>query len=120
MFGAVPAAHPEQAPQLHAGIGGGGGGEGIFGIQQRASFFPRGGGGQHPEQQTGAAGGGGPDHFGEASAGQSADGRIDFRDAGGGAFGLGAGLPVEGSAEDRFELFEKDRSEEHTSELQSL
>ena len=106
VFGAVPAAHPEQALQLHAGIGGGVRGEGILGIHQRAGFLTRGGGGKNPEQQAGAAGGCGPDDFGEASAGQSAGGRIDFRNACGGAFRLGAGLPAEGSAEDRFELLQ--------------
>src|ERR1017187_9700009 len=108
VFGAVPAAHPKQARQVHAGIGGGVWGKGVLGIHERASFLARGGGGQQREQQAGAAGGGGPDDFGETSAGQPAGGRIDFRNAGGGAFGLGAGLPVEGCAEDRFELFQED------------
>ena len=105
MLGIVGGTNPKQAVEVDAGGAGGRGIEGVFGVDKGANFFPMSCLGEDGEQETGAAGGRRSEDFGEAAARQSAGGRVKIGNAGGDAFGRGAGLPVEMASEEGFELF---------------
>jgi hypothetical protein len=104
MLGIVGGTNPKQSVEVDTGGAGGRGIEGVFGVDEGANFFPMSGLREDGEQETGAAGGCRPEDFGEAAARQSAGSRIEIANAGGDAFGRGAGLPVEMAAKKRFEL----------------
>ena len=102
--GIVPAADPQHAVKLHSRRFGRGGVEGVVGIHQRAGFLPLCGCRHHRHEQAGSAGGCRSDDLSQASARQSADGAVDFGNAGGDRFHRGACLPIERAAERGFEL----------------
>ena len=104
MLGIIGGTNPKQTVEVDAGGAGRRRIEGIFGVDEGANFFPMSGLREDGEQETGAAGGRRPEYFGEAAARQSAGGRVEIGNAGGDAFGRGAGLPVEMAAKKRFEL----------------
>ena len=104
VLGVIGGANPKEAVEMDAGIAGRSGVEGIFGVDEGADFFAMGGGSKDGEQKAGSAGRRGAEDLGEASAGESASGRVEGGNAGGDALGRGAGLPIEMAAEYGFEF----------------
>ena len=104
MFGAVGAPYPKEPVEPYPGGGGADGVESILGVHQRAGVLPPCGFGQNGKQQAGTAGRSGAMDFREAAARQAAGGRIHFRDSRANHFGRREGLPLQCSAERRFEL----------------
>ena len=106
VLGACAAAHPEQALQLHAGIVGGVRGKGILGIHQRADFLRAVAAARIESSRLVRPEEAGPTISVRHPRGSPPVAESTSEMPVGSAFRLGPGLPAEGSAEDRFELFQ--------------